>query len=278
MLDVQRALEEERRELSAEQRKVQEELAKRRRGLQADERRLKRKLEEEQAQLQHKGDALREEGRRQRDAEKRLKAEIERVRREGAALKQQQSRSEKELRDRDKRLQDKEHGLRRQFRELQDNNLLARPEHWSPRSAGRGPAHKGGALALVPVRDQGVLSVLQELLCGTGIGAGGRDQQESGRYSRLKLAGAWRVENDDLYSAFVVSRRRVLSFCTGRPLRGEGERRKARIRSELHGSARKLPWEMEKGCNEVRLLHGTKPGAKGGGGERGRERERGGTS
>jgi hypothetical protein len=36
---------------------------------------------------------------------------------------------------------------------------------------------------------------------------------------------------------------------------------KARIRKELYASASKLPGDLEKGCNEVRLLHGTKPGA-----------------
>ncbi len=34
---------------------------------------------------------------------------------------------------------------------------------------------------------------------------------------------------------------------------------KARIRSELYRSASRLPGDLEKGCNEVRLLHGTKP-------------------
>ena len=36
---------------------------------------------------------------------------------------------------------------------------------------------------------------------------------------------------------------------------------KVRIRNELYGSASKLPGDLETGCNEVRLLHGAKPGA-----------------
>jgi hypothetical protein len=44
-------------------------------------------------------------------------------------------------------------------------------------------------------------------------------------------------------------------------LRGAGS--KARIRNELYAASLKLPWDMEHSCNEVRLLHGTKPGACG---------------
>ncbi len=38
-------------------------------------------------------------------------------------------------------------------------------------------------LSLVQVREAGVMAVLQELLNGTGIADGGRDQQQPGRYS-----------------------------------------------------------------------------------------------
>jgi hypothetical protein len=37
------------------------------------------------------------------------------------------------------------------------------------------------------------------------------------------------------------------------------DKNKALIRPELYASSQKLEWTMEKGCNEVRLLHGTKP-------------------
>jgi hypothetical protein len=97
---------------------------------------------------------------------------------------------------------------------------------------------------IVKLRDEGVMAVLQELLNGTGIGDGGRDQQQRGRYSRLELAAAWRVENFDLFCGYKVA------------VRGDS---KARIRKELYESARRLPVDLEKVCNEVRLLHGTKP-------------------
>lgn len=81
---------------------------------------------------------------------------------------------------------------------------------------------------------------------------------DTGRYSRLELAAAWRVENHDLYCAYKVAQRKVLSFAAKVAVRGDT---KVRIRNELHGSASKLPGDLETGCNEVRLLHGTKPGA-----------------
>ena len=66
------------------------------------------------------------------------------------------------------------------------------------------------------------------------------------------------MENHDLYSAYKVAQRKVLSFAAKVAVRGDT---KVRIRNELYGSASKLPGDLETGCNEVRLLHGTKPGA-----------------
>ena len=81
---------------------------------------------------------------------------------------------------------------------------------------------------------------------------------DAGRYSRLELAAAWRGENHGLYCAYKVAQRKVLSFAAKVAVRGDT---KVRIRNELYGSASKLPGDLETGCNEVRLLHGTKPGA-----------------
>jgi hypothetical protein len=135
--------------------------------------------------------------------------------------------------------------------EIKERVVLAPPEHWT---SGAGSNDK---LSLVEVpRDAGVFDVLKELLNGTGIGDGGRDQQQPGAYSRLELAAAWRVENHDIYCAYKVAQRKVLSFAAKVPVRGDT---KVRIRKELYGSASKLPGDLETGCNEVRLLHGTKP-------------------
>jgi hypothetical protein len=131
-----------------------------------------------------------------------------------------------------------------------DGLVLAPPEHWTSVAG-------SSKLSLVEVpRDAGVFDVLKELLNGTGIGDGGRDQQQPGSYSSLELAAAWRVENHDLHCAYKVAQRKVLSFAAKVAVRGDT---KVRIRKELYRSASKLPGDLETGCNEVRLLHGTKP-------------------
>jgi len=68
-----------------------------------------------------------------------------------------------------------EQSLRRERKKLV-KEFLAPPEHWTP------GAGSTGKLSLVKVRDGGVLAVLQELLNGTGIGDGGRDQQQHGTF------------------------------------------------------------------------------------------------
>ena len=68
-----------------------------------------------------------------------------------------------------------EQSLRRERQKLV-KEFLAPPEHWTP------GAGNTGKLSLVKVRDVGVLAVLQELLNGTGIGDGGRDQQQNGTF------------------------------------------------------------------------------------------------
>jgi serine/threonine protein kinase len=141
--------------------------------------------------------------------------------------------------------------------EKKKREASTRPEHWAPSAD---PANAGGGVRLVPLQDDSILSCLQEHLCGNGIGHGGNDQQVPGDYSQLKLARAWRVENDDLYGKYKVAQRSVLSFVDRVPFSGDSKTgSKARIRSELYSSSTRLAWSMEEGCNEVRLLHGTKP-------------------
>ena len=66
-----------------------------------------------------------------------------------------------------------EQSLRRERQKL----VLAPPEHWTSL------AGSTSKLSLVEVpRDAGVFDVLKELLNGTGIGNGGRDQQQPGTF------------------------------------------------------------------------------------------------
>jgi hypothetical protein len=166
----------------------------------------------------------------------------------------QQARAEGEEKARHKNLIAKEKSLHH-AQQMLARGRLPRPAHWTP-STGR--AYADGVLTLIPVQDKSVLACLEEHLEGTDIDVGGADQQQSGRYSRLKLKRAWRVENGDLLGQYKVAQCKVLSVVASHrvPLTGKN---KVLIRPQLYASSQKLEWTMEKGCNEVRLLHGTKP-------------------
>jgi hypothetical protein len=127
----------------------------------------------------------------------------------------------------------------------------APPAHWMRAREAASP------LQVVHVNDREVLSALQECLTGTGIGDGGRDQKERGTYSRLVVSNAWRVENPALLASYRAAQERVRQVCSAGAV--NFPMHKVKVRSELYASARKLPWEMRRDCNEVRLLHGTSP-------------------
>ena len=65
-----------------------------------------------------------------------------------------------------------------------EKGFLTPPQHWT---SSRGAASAGKPLLFNKVRDDGVKAVLQELLNGTGIGSGGRDQQQPGAFSLRSL-------------------------------------------------------------------------------------------
>jgi hypothetical protein len=70
---------------------------------------------------------------------------------------------------------------------------------------------------------------------------------------------AWQVENHVLYCAYKIAQNKVLSFAKKAPMRDDIKGIPKLM--ELYESASKLPGDLETRCNEVRLLHGTKPGA-----------------
>jgi serine/threonine protein kinase len=209
-------------------------------------------VREEQRKLEEEAERLQRNSRQQQETERRLLTQIESLRLEKNKLREDRKREEREQRKRKQTLDEKEQSLRLERQKLA-KEFPASPEHWTSANPSAGST---GKLSLVQVRETGVMEILQELLNGTGVGAGGRDQQQSGLYSRLELAMAWRVENHDLYCAYKVEQRKVLSFAAKVPVSGDS---KARIRNDLYRSASRLPGDLEKGCNEVRLLHGTKP-------------------
>ncbi len=84
------------------------------------------------------------------------------------------------------------------------------------------------------------------------IGCGGRDQQTSGRYSRLNLRCAWRMENPDIWRSYAASKKRVMG------IRAQGSRI-PHLQCALDDASRKVG-KLDTSINEVRLLHGTQPG------------------
>jgi hypothetical protein len=131
------------------------------------------------------------------------------------------------------------------------------PPHWSETSLDL----SARTLSLVHVKREGagseVRAALQQCLEGNAIGHGGRDQHLSGRYTRLVLQEAWRVENVGLLQTYQGARQRVMAL-DGR-VRAS---RKEKIRAHLYHASEKLPWDLEKSCNEVNPVLLPKPGDK----------------
>jgi hypothetical protein len=131
------------------------------------------------------------------------------------------------------------------------------PSHWSETSSDL----SAQTLSLVHVEREGagseVRAALQQCLEGNDVGVGGRDHHLPGRYTRLVLQEAWRVENVGLLQTYQGARQRVMAL-DGR-VRAS---RKEKIRAHLYHASEKLPWDLEKSCNEVSPFLLPKPGDK----------------
>ena len=134
------------------------------------------------------------------------------------------------------------------------------PWHWSETSSDL----SARTLSLVHVKREGagseVRAALQQCLEGNDVGVGGRDHSCKfllGTYTRLVLQEAWRVENVGLLQTYQGARQRVMAL-DGR-VRAS---RKEKIRAHLYHASEKLPWDLEKSCNEVSPFLLPKPGDK----------------
>eukprot|EP00931_Biecheleriopsis_adriatica_P115204 TRINITY_DN91026_c0_g1_i1.p1 TRINITY_DN91026_c0_g1~~TRINITY_DN91026_c0_g1_i1.p1 ORF type:complete len:898 (-),score=120.32 TRINITY_DN91026_c0_g1_i1:30-2375(-) len=83
----------------------------------------------------------------------------------------------------------------------------------------------------------------------------GRDVQEHGKYRRLVLARAWRIENPRLWRRYATERQSIQEEINTRSIRLP----KAKVRTELSEALKQLPEKLLSEVNEVRLLHGTAP-------------------
>jgi len=113
------------------------------------------------------GSEEQERAEREREREQEMERERERTERE---------RTERERTERERIEREREREREREF--------LAPPQHWT---SSRGAASAGNPLSFIKVRDDGVKAILQELLNGTGIGNGGRDQQQPGAFPLRSL-------------------------------------------------------------------------------------------
>lgn len=124
------------------------------------------------------------------------------------------------------------------------------PSHWSGEPA---PAQGWSA---IPICDLKVRDTLQACLATDGSMLGmGRDVVEAGRYTRLELVHAWRIENRGLWQRYTTERNTISEQVRARRL----DIPRVAVRSELEKATGLLPDRLAAEVNEVRLLHGSKP-------------------
>merc|ERR1712157_611432 len=84
----------------------------------------------------------------------------------------------------------------------------------------------------------------------------GRDVVESGHYSRLDLAVAWRIEHPGLWKTYSTERSNIAEWVRKNK---KASLPQVRIRDEFWKATSKLPESLHHDVNEVRLVHGSKP-------------------
>eukprot|EP01062_Namystynia_karyoxenos_P015138 TRINITY_DN15499_c0_g1_i1.p1 TRINITY_DN15499_c0_g1~~TRINITY_DN15499_c0_g1_i1.p1 ORF type:complete len:1592 (+),score=390.03 TRINITY_DN15499_c0_g1_i1:94-4776(+) len=133
------------------------------------------------------------------------------------------------------------------------------PAHWS---LGRGPSQGWGAVA-VPA-GSGVFAALRDSLRTNPAGLNaGRDVIERGKYTKLALKVAWRIENSALWRQYAVARDLVREQIKRKQLpimKLEIRRETAETLGPI-GTALPGPLQHTGGMNELRLFHGLRPEA-----------------
>jgi hypothetical protein len=100
------------------------------------------------------------------------------------------------------------------------------------------------------------LRALQNCLATDGTQLGhGRDVVEHGRYSRLELSIAWRIEHPFLWRRYANESGQICTLLRERHIKCPS----IHVRSELQNATAQLPGKLREEINEVRLLHGTTP-------------------
>lgn len=129
---------------------------------------------------------------------------------------------------------------------------ISLPDHWSQEAS---KARCELLCVALPTHSEEFKALSSSLRTNPQWLGVGRDVQEAGRYSRLALASAWRVENPGLWRRYATERQRIRNEIQGRHIRVSDPK----IRAELQSSWEKMPGKLDRVINEVRLFHGTKP-------------------
>lgn len=128
-----------------------------------------------------------------------------------------------------------------------DRELVPLPSYWSQQAT-------GASFKLVLCED---LEPFRRLLESAET-FGGRDQRRAGAYSRLELAGAWRVENRSLYAEYASKKNSLRGVMKGLQTRGFREPR-VNLKAPLQEAMQHLePESFDETVREVLVLHGTR--------------------
>lgn len=126
------------------------------------------------------------------------------------------------------------------------------PTHWQ--QDGILPSQGFRCVVLPPSMPE--FKALRDCLTTRSVDLGiGRDVVEKGRYSKLELSRAWRIENHKLWARYAVERRTMADEIRNRTIRLP----RLKLRPEFASAIDKLPGALMSEVNETRLLHGTAP-------------------
>lgn len=128
---------------------------------------------------------------------------------------------------------------------------LAAPGHWDPGD----PPSQGWRCARLRPGDAAFRGLAACLRTDPGELGVGRDVVEGGRYTRLELKCAWRIENPRLWRRYATERSGVREEILERRIKLPDPS----IRKDLKRALADLPDPLHADVNEVRLLHGTRP-------------------
>jgi hypothetical protein len=163
-------------------------------------------------------------------------------RREEAAV--EFERTQRDLQKQKQKLSAEEQKIRYMQKKL--DNSFSLPENWSSTER---PPH---GVRMVPLnQNSDLFKALSKFLLSEHIGRGGRDQLIPGKYFRLTLRCAWRIENPDLWRTYCAAKKRVMG------LKAQGVAF-PRLRCALDDASKGIG-PVDTSVNETRLVHGTKP-------------------